>query len=192
MIDDIDLPGFTDPVAGAQSSFRALLAAMAVPGSLHKAGIGLTPPAPLAPATAAALLTMVDGEAPLSLDPAAEAARRWIAFHCGAAFTEPNRARFALALACPDLGSLSKGSDEGPEDSCTVILQLHGLGTGRPYRLFGPGLRQPVVLHVEGLPADFAPRWAANHALFPRGVDMVLCAGTTLVALPRSVMVENA
>jgi len=48
----------------------------------------------------------------------------------------------------------------------------------------------PVVLEIDGLPADFAARWAANHALFPRGVDVILCAGTSVAALPRSVTVE--
>lgn len=192
MIGDIDLPGFTDPVAGAQSSFRALLSAMAVPGSVHEAGIGLTPPAPLAPATAAVLLTMVDGEAPLALDAAAEPCRGWIAFHCGAMFTDAGRAHFALALTCPDFANLNAGTDEGPEESCTLILQVKALGSGTAFRLSGPGLQRSALLNVDGLPVDFAARWAANAALFPRGIDIVLCAGTTLAALPRSVMVENA
>lgn len=192
MMQDIDLPGFADPVAGAQSAFRALLSAMAVPGSLHEAGTGLASPNPLAPATAAVLLTMVDGESPLFLDTAAEPARAWVAFHCGAAFTNATHARFALALSCPDLATLPTGTDEGPEESCTLILQIPQLGTGTPFRLTGPGLREPTRLRVDGLPEDFPARWAANHALFPRGIDIVLCAGTTLCALPRSVKLENA
>jgi alpha-D-ribose 1-methylphosphonate 5-triphosphate synthase subunit PhnH len=48
-----------------------------------------------------------------------------------------------------------------------------------------------VVLHAAGLPGDFVARWAANHALFPRGVDLVLCAGERLAALPRSVAIEE-
>ena len=192
LIQDIDLPGFTDPVRDAQSAFRALLSAMAVPGSLHEAGTGLASPSPLAQATAAALLTMVDGESPLFLDPAAESARAWIAFHCGAAFTDPARARFAVALSCPDLSTLPAGTDEGPEESCTLFLQISQLGTGTPFRLTGPGLREPTLLRADGLPENFAARWAANHALFPRGIDIVLCAGTTLAALPRSVKLENA
>lgn len=192
MIADIDLPGFADPVAGAQTAFRAMLAAMAVPGSLHAAGNGLIPPAPLHAATAAVLLTIVDGETPLRLDPAASSAKDWIAFHCGAVFTDAAHARFALAFTCPNLSDLNAGSDEGPEESATLILQVHALGRGTPYRLSGPGLAAPAILTVDGLPEDFGTRWAANHALFPRGIDIVLCAGTTIAALPRSVKLENA
>jgi len=189
---DVDLPGFADPVTDAQATFRALLAAMATPGSLHTAGMGLTPPAPLAPATASVLLTMVDGEAPLALDETTEPVRAWIAFHCGAAFVPQAQARFAVSLACPDLADLPSGTDDGPEESCTLILQVRALGTGTPFRLSGPGLRVPVTLEVSGLPEDFAARWAANHRIFPRGIDIVLCAGKTLTALPRSVKLENA
>jgi len=189
---DIDLPGFTDPVADAQAAFRALLSAMAVPGSIHAVGAGLVAPAPLAPATAAVVLSMVDGEAPLALDAASDAARAWIAFHCGATFTALAQARFILAQSCPDLSTLHAGSDDGPDESATVILQVGALGSGTAYRLSGPGLREPTVLRVTGLPGDFAARWAANHGLYPRGVDVVLCAGTQLAALPRSVKVENA
>ena len=62
----IDLPGFADPVAGAQSCFRAVLAAMATPGSVHPAGEGLVPPAPLGAAMAAVLLSLVDGDTTLA------------------------------------------------------------------------------------------------------------------------------
>ena len=187
---DVFLPGFADPVAGAQSAFRAVLGAMSRPASLHAAGANLTPPAPLDPATAAVLLALVDGESPISLDPAAVAARAWIAFHCGATFDAP--ARFALALSCPDLASLPAGSHEAPEDSCTLILQVRALGTGAKFRVSGPGLRVPEIFAVDGLPPDFPARWQANHGLFPRGVDLILCAGTQLAALPRSTQLESA
>src|SRR5581483_12345526 len=51
-------PGFAEPVAGAQACFRAVLDAMARPGCIRRAGIDLSPPSPLAPATAAVLLTL--------------------------------------------------------------------------------------------------------------------------------------
>jgi alpha-D-ribose 1-methylphosphonate 5-triphosphate synthase subunit PhnH len=52
-------------------------------------------------------------------------------------------------------------------------------------------LRVPASLSVDGLPAGFASAWQENHALFPRGVDIVLCAGTSLAALPRSVALQE-
>ena len=187
---DIAHPGFADPVAGSQACFRAVLDAMARPGAVRAAGQGLTPPAPLDPATAAVLLTLVDAETPLLIGDGFAPVRDWVAFHCGAGFAEASGCAFALCGALPDFDSVSTGSHLAPEESATVILQVAALGRGAPYRLSGPGLREPVVLEVDGLPGDFVARWAANHALFPRGVDVILCAGTSVAALPRSVTVE--
>ncbi len=185
-----DRPGFADPVAEAQTCFRAVLDAMARPGAVREAGSGLEPPAPLCPSAAAALLTLIDHETPLWLDPEARAAGAWVAFHCGAGFAEPDAAAFLLALRLPRFDGLRLGSDEAPEESATVILQLPRLGAGPQFRLSGPGLPGPTEFAAEGLPANFAALWAGNRALFPRGVDLVLCAGTQLAALPRTVTVE--
>jgi alpha-D-ribose 1-methylphosphonate 5-triphosphate synthase subunit PhnH len=188
----IDLPGFADPVGEAQSCFRAVLDAMARPGTRHAAGLGLKPPAPLDPATAAVLLTLVDGETALALDADFAPAAAWIAFHCG---VTPGAARgtagFVLARALPELSALARGTDEAPEESATVILQVAALGTGPAFMLAGPGLARPARFAAEGLPADFAARWAANHGLYPRGVDLILCAGSALAALPRSLRVSE-
>ena len=75
----ISLPGFANPVGEAQMTFRAVLDAMARPGTMHRAGPDLTAPAPLDPATAAVLLTLVDNEAPLWIDHEAAAAGDWLA-----------------------------------------------------------------------------------------------------------------
>lgn len=189
----IDLPGFADPVTDAQGCFRAVLDAMARPGRIHEAGVGLTPPALLAPASAAVLLTLVDHETPLWLDPDAAASREWIAFHCGAPLaTGPEACAFALALSLPDLALLPAGSHEAPERSATIILQVRAFEGGRRFRLEGPGLREPTILAIDGLPVEFAGVWDRNRARFPLGVDMILCAGTRLAALPRTVMVREA
>lgn len=188
----IDLPGFAEPVTDAQATFRAVLDAMARPGTLHQAGARLAASVPLDHATAAVLLTMADNETPLWLDQTAAPARDWLAFHCGAVIVAaPGVARFAVALSWPDLSRFAVGSHEAPEESTTLILQVAALGRGNRYRLSGPGLREPAALLVGGLPARFIADWRQNHALFPRGVDIVLCAGTTLAALPRSVSIEE-
>jgi alpha-D-ribose 1-methylphosphonate 5-triphosphate synthase subunit PhnH len=189
----VSLPGFADPVRDAQATFRAVLDAMARPGRLHQAGQNLTVPTPLDRATAAVLLTLIDNETPLWVDPDAAAARDWLAFHCGAAIIDaPADATFVLALSMPNLAELPGGTHETPEGSATLILQVPALGTGTRYRLSGPGLRVPAPLAVNGLPEDFVRIWQENHALYPRGIDVVLCADTTLTALPRSVAIQEA
>jgi alpha-D-ribose 1-methylphosphonate 5-triphosphate synthase subunit PhnH len=185
-------PGFADPVADAQACFRAVLDAMARPGRVYETG-GATAPAPLCAAAGAALLTLADHETPVWLGPGLHGARGWIAFHTGAAVaTAPDRAVFGAALALPDLSAFPNGTDEAPETSATVIVQVASLASGARFVLEGPGLRTPGVLSVDGLPADFAAIWQANHAQFPRGVDLILCAGNRLAALPRSVTVKDA
>jgi alpha-D-ribose 1-methylphosphonate 5-triphosphate synthase subunit PhnH len=186
-----DRPGFADPVADAQATFRAVLDALARPGRIHPAGVGLAAPAPLAPATAALLLTLVDADTPIWLAPTLAAARNWIVFHCGASVVaDPGAAAFVVSTELPPLDRLAAGSDEAPEAGASVILQLAGLGTGPRMRLAGPGLAAPSLFAATGLGAGFVAAWGANRALFPRGVDLLLCAGTALAALPRSVSVE--
>jgi alpha-D-ribose 1-methylphosphonate 5-triphosphate synthase subunit PhnH len=189
----IELGGFADPVADAQAIFRAVLDAMAHPGRICPAGFGFHPPAPLDQSTAAVALTLIDQETPLYLDADARSAGPWLAFHVGASIiANQERAAFVLTLSCPDLAALATGSDEAPETSTTLILQVAALGRGTTYRISGPGLAEPSILRATGLPDDFVGSWRRNHALFPRGVDMVLCAGDQLTALPRSVTLEAA
>jgi alpha-D-ribose 1-methylphosphonate 5-triphosphate synthase subunit PhnH len=184
--------GFSDPAAESQACFRAVLDAMARPGRIHRIHGPADPPPPLGPATAAALLTLVDNETPLWLGDGTNDAAEWIAFHCGAPIiSDPRTASFALALTMPDLTTLPAGTHEQPENSATLILQVAALGQGAALRLNGPGLREPSTLRANGLPRDFATRWQANHALYPRGVDLILCAQDSVAALPRSIAVED-
>ena len=189
----VTLAGFADPVIDAQACFRAVLDAMARPGSIHSVGGTLVAPELLCPAAAAVVLTLVDGETSIFIDPAFADAADWVRFHCGVTPScDASVAAFVLATDLPDLGRLGCGSDEGPEDSATVIIQVAALGAGDAFTLMGPGLQHARTLRVAGLPADFAARWAENHKLFPRGIDLILCAGDRLVALPRSLTVREA
>jgi alpha-D-ribose 1-methylphosphonate 5-triphosphate synthase subunit PhnH len=183
--------GFADPVPDAQRCFRAVLDAMSHPGRIARV-TGATPPAPLGLAAGAVLLTLVDHETPLWLDPAVRAARGWIEFHCGAPIvTDPAACAFALSSGLPDLHRLPAGTHESPEHSATAICEVGSLGAGQTFRLSGPGLRAPGELRVAGLPGDFVSIWRRNHARFPCGVDLILCAGDRLTALPRTVAIEE-
>lgn len=188
----IALPGFADPVVDAQRCFRAVLEAMSRPGTLHHVGGNLRGPPPLAPSAAAVLLTLTDGDTPVWLAAPFAEARDWIAFHCGATIMPRIQdAAFAVADEMPDLAMLNTGSDEIPEDGATLILQVRGFERGMKLRLAGPGLAAPATVAVDGLPAGFVAAWEANHALYPRGIDLILCAEETLAAFPRSLRITE-
>lgn len=189
---DLDLPGFADPVAGAQATFRTVLDAMARPGRIATAGMDLTPPTPLGQAAAAVLLALVDHDTKLFITPEYERTREWVAFHSGASFAaELCDSAFVLARTMPDIAAIPAGSYEAPEQSATLILEVASLTQGARYRLSGPGLRSPAILSVDGLAADFVALWSENRQQYPRGVDLILCAGAALAALPRSITIEH-
>lgn len=189
------LAGLTDPTLDSQRIFRSLLEAMAHPGRIVDVAVELQAPSPLHPAAAAACLTMLDFDTPLWLDEAAARpdAVEWLRFHSGAPIvSRPQAARFALIAdpqGMPD--TFDSGTAEYPERSATLIVQVQSLlgGTGR--RLRGPGIADEARLEVAGLPDAFWTWMAANHALFPCGVDVVLSAGRVIAALPRTTEVEG-
>jgi alpha-D-ribose 1-methylphosphonate 5-triphosphate synthase subunit PhnH len=184
--------GFGDPVQDTQRCFRSVLEAMSRPGRIATVA-GVEPPGPLCVASAAVLLTLIDRETAFWLDPDAGSARAWIAFHCGApADGLPADAAFALSLGLPDLARFNPGTHEGPETSATIVVQLLSLTGGAPLRLRGPGLKDSATIAPVGLPADFPAIWHRNRELFPAGIDLILCAGNTLAALPRTVTVQEA
>jgi alpha-D-ribose 1-methylphosphonate 5-triphosphate synthase subunit PhnH len=185
-------PGFADPVQDSQACFRATLDAMARPGRVHALAAAVDPPDMLDPATAAVLLTLADAETPLWLDAAAARAQEWIAFHCGSPRAAADAAALALALQPVRLDGFAAGTDDAPELGATLILQVAALGSGTAFVLSGPGLATPARLEVDGLPDGFVSEWAANHGLFPRGVDIILCAGDRVAALPRTVQIREA
>jgi len=183
-------PAFADPVLGAQAAFRAVLDAMSRPGRIQRI-TSLVPPAPLVPAAAAALLALADSAMPVWTD-SGEEARAWLAFHAGAPFAAAREAAFLLATGAPPaLATLDCGTEEEPERGATLILQVASLAEGRGWRLTGPGIEREHRLLVEGIAPGFAAERAALAPLFPRGVDVILCAGEALAALPRTIKLEE-
>jgi len=183
------LAAFANPVLDAQAAFRALLAAMSRPGTVRALAALPESPAGLSPAAAALLLTLVDSETPLALA-GGTAARDWVSFHCGAKLVAPQKARFVLDPGCRLL-DLDPGTEEEPEQGATLLLEVDALVGGSGWHLTGPGVRGEARLCVVGAPPDFLADWAANHARFPRGVDVILCAGSRIAALPRSLKIAR-
>lgn len=189
-------PGLADPVLDSQRIFREILRAMSEPGRVI--ALSLTPPAPapLHPAAVAVALALLDVETPLWLDQAARGPEilAHLRFHCGCPIVDdPAQARFALVAEAdrlPALEEFDAGSAEYPDRSATLILQVESLVGGRGRRLSGPGIASEARLQIDGLPGRFWEALRANHARFPRGIDVVLTAGATLAALPRTTRVE--
>jgi alpha-D-ribose 1-methylphosphonate 5-triphosphate synthase subunit PhnH len=185
--------GFAEPVLAAQSTFRTVMDAMARPGTVRPLA-GIAAPAPLSPVAAAIALTLLDYETPFWLDAplaAAPEVARWISFHTGAARTaDPARAAFAFvadSAAPPPFETFALGSQEYPDRSTTLVLQVERLSEDNGLMLRGPGIAGSRRLAAAPLPADFLDRWSENRALFPRGVDLVLATADAVAALPRSV-----
>jgi alpha-D-ribose 1-methylphosphonate 5-triphosphate synthase subunit PhnH len=189
--------GLADPVLDSQRIFRAVLDAMSHPGRVVSLGLEGVPIPPLYPATLAIYLALVDFETPLWLDAAGRTAEMsaHLRFHCGCSLVDdPARARFAVVAApaaMPEFDRFDPGTDEYPDRSATVIVQARTLAAGAGRRLTGPGIVSDVLLDADGLPARFWEGLRANHDRFPRGVDVLLTAGTSLVALPRTTRVEG-
>jgi alpha-D-ribose 1-methylphosphonate 5-triphosphate synthase subunit PhnH len=191
--------GFADPVLDAQSAFRTIMDAMARPGSVLAMRPLVAPPSPLGAATGAVACTLIDADTPFWLDPmlsAHETLGVWLGFHTGArAASTPVSAAFALigdAMSMPPLDQFAQGSQDYPDQSTTLILQLESLTEGAPLTFEGPGIKGRYSIAPKGLPADFARQWHDNGKRFPRGVDLILTAADAIACLPRTTRLIQA
>jgi alpha-D-ribose 1-methylphosphonate 5-triphosphate synthase subunit PhnH len=189
-----ELPaGFKDKVLSAQSTFRAVMDAMARPGSVQRITTAVDGPAGVMQGTAAIALTLFDHDTPVWLDQAMSATpnvAKWLKFHTSApVVADSSICSFALIGEAPQLPALDRfsfGSNEYPDRSATLILQVGSLTQGPAYELRGPGIDGTALLQAVIQPHDLLERFAINAALFPRGIDVVLVHDDRLVAIPRT------
>jgi alpha-D-ribose 1-methylphosphonate 5-triphosphate synthase subunit PhnH len=189
-----ELPaGFADKVLSAQSTFRSVMDAMARPGTVQRIVAAAGGPAAMMRGTAAIALTLFDHDTPVWLDPAMAATSevtKWLKFHTGApVVTDSSICSFALiddGGELPELDRFSFGTDEYPDRSATLILQVESLTEGPAFDLSGPGIDGTTVLQATTKPPALFERLAINATLFPRGIDVVLVADDAIVAIPRT------
>jgi len=182
--------GFADPAREASRAFRAILDAMARPGTVSRVD-GAAPPVPFDAAMGAAALTLCDPDAPVWLAPGwgSTALAGWLGFHCGAPVVESaNQAMFAFgpveALAPADRFAI--GTPENPHLSATLICGVSAF-EGPGLRLSGPGVDGETVLPMSRNDcAAVSALLAPQRGLFPLGRDLILCCGDRLAAIPRS------
>jgi alpha-D-ribose 1-methylphosphonate 5-triphosphate synthase subunit PhnH len=188
--------GFNDPQLDAQRVFRQLLQAMARPGQIVPIDRLPEAPKPLSGAAAALALTLFDLDTPIWLDEALRtAAGDYLAFHTGAPVTaDIAEAAFVLVTDgkhLPDLAKVARGDPEYPERAATIIVQVERMRIEAGHRLRGPGILGHVDIGVDGLAPEYWAVVRANQKLFPLGFDAVLVAGDMVLALPRTVVLDE-
>ncbi len=185
--------GFADKVLSAQSTFRSVMDAMARPACVQRIVATAGTPAAMMRGSAAIALTLFDHDTPIWLDAAMSATTdvsKWLKFHTSApVIADSSIASFALIgdpASLPSLDRFAFGSNEYPDRSTTLILQVESLTQGTLFELRGPGIDGTATLRAEIQPQDLFERLAVNSALFPRGIDVVLVHDDAIVAIPRT------
>ncbi len=163
----------------ANAAFEALLNGMARPGSVQ--------PLP-EPGFSPVIAALIDRECVVH---AADPLVTGRLMETGARIGAPEEADYLFCAADEAEGLLDvsrTGSDHDPDDGATLIVSTtFGPGTG--LRLTGPGIETHTAVSVGGPEAGFwHKRTRTIH--YPKGVDLVLIEGTSLVGIPRSSDVE--
>jgi alpha-D-ribose 1-methylphosphonate 5-triphosphate synthase subunit PhnH len=187
---------FADPAFEAQSVFRILMNCFARPGTIGRLASAVYPPSPLGMASGAVALTLCDHDTPVWFSPALSksAVPQWVAFHTGAATTAiKDEARFAFVErggSVPGFDQFALGTQEYPDRSTTLVIEVEALKGGQPLIAHGPGIKSEITIAPKGLPDPFLDFWAANRAIFPRGIDLILTARDLVLCLPRTTKLE--
>ena len=196
---DIGLDGgFPEPARQAQSSFRAIMDALANSGTITKFADMASAHGPLTGELVSALLTLSDQDTPIWLSdelrqtPGVEG---FVAFHTGAPIvSETGHAVFAFVGAArelPPLDTFNLGTQEYPDRSTTIVLGVSAFEGGGELVIRGPGIKDHGHISPLGLPTGFVAQWAANRELFPRGVDLLLVGDGAVMGLPRSTRIAE-
>lgn len=187
------LKGFPDPVHDAQSVFRATLTALSNPGRQVPLDSSIDSPPRFYANTAAIALTLFDCDTPVWLQNNDEDTVEYLGFHCGCPITGmTGEAAFAVitdAKETPSLAVFNPGSDEYPDRSTTVLIQVGDFAGRVSRQITGPGIEHARFIAIPDLSPTFWRSVESNHALYPRGVDILFISERYVVGLPRSTRV---
>ena len=149
-------------VTTRHQAFRALLAALAMPGSRHP----------------------IPGPEPLALILDSLYADVEIALQCGAIIIA------ASQLTPETIERAPRGTELEPETAATLFLQADEQTRWEPVVLQGPGIQSPMRTKVPLSRASLEARARACNS-FPLGIDIVAVDhDANVLALPRTTRVE--
>lgn len=187
--------GFSDPVIATQRCFRRMAVAMSEPGTRVQMP-EVTASSTVSAAAVAVLLTLTSHDTPLFIDPAFddEALVQLLKLHTNPPIvTRPEEAKFALLNGCQsacDPTAFFCGTDEVPESSATLIVDVEQLTSFHELMLTGPGISTYRVISPV-LPLALEGYLCSRPHAFPLGIDIILTSGDEVIAIPRTTQVEE-
>ncbi|MFE5813330.1 phosphonate C-P lyase system protein PhnH [Streptomyces sp. NPDC056479] len=181
------------PPAQAQGVFRAVLDALARPGTVTRVPAAVAAEVPSALLPVLALADLGTGIRVLEED----GAGLWsdvVSVATNAPVVPLEQARLVAAVrpvAPEEILRLARGAADTPEDGAVLCLPVSALEGGpRTWRLSGPGVPGEREVAPDGLPDGFVEARAEAVGGFPAGVDLMLAAPDgSLMGLPRSTTV---
>jgi len=187
--------GFAATVLDSQAVFRRALHALSRPGEIVQIDCSAGLPSCLHAAAGALLLVLLDQDTRVWFTPSIDdQAISYLRFHTGCVLverqTDADVAVVGAAHDLPPLASFALGTEEYPERSATVVVQVETLTTDAGWTLQGPGIARQASLAAGGLDEVFVREWRAVQRFFPRGMDLFLACGARLAGLPRTTRIE--
>jgi alpha-D-ribose 1-methylphosphonate 5-triphosphate synthase subunit PhnH len=175
----------------SQRIFRAVLDALARPGTLHRLPAAAGYPAALLP-----LLALADLSTPACVLADGGAWSGTVRALTSAPVTVLGEARLVAALrpvTDDELSEIRVGTAMAPEEGALVTLAVGGFPPNGPTCLLaGPGISGRRELRVAGLPVGFTRARRRLTQAFPAGADFLLVAPDgTMAGLPRTTLMEE-
>lgn len=189
------LAGFDRPSLAAQQCFRAILAALAEPGSAQTLALPREVPSACEPGIASIGLALLDSSTSFHVCEL-PGLSDYFRFHTGAVDTEPQNAQWVFSSAANPamlalIASLNMGSLESPEQASTLVLQLEAAPQDRVnLSLRGPGIQGVKGVPSFGMRPEFWTWRCAARERYPLGLDLLFVFGSQVWALPRSTAIE--
>ncbi len=177
-----------------QRTFRALLDAMARPGTIQ----ALPQARPADGAWGSALIVMqclLDHEVTFAVEADDRSVHEQILRRTGARSAPLATADYVLADAAHALAAFEaaiEGDVEEPERSATVVVHVDAVGSGALRAvLSGPGIQTVQPLVLDGLNVVALRALIERNAVYPTGIDTIFVDPQGRVAcLPRSTRIE--
>jgi alpha-D-ribose 1-methylphosphonate 5-triphosphate synthase subunit PhnH len=185
-----------DEVLDAQRGFRAMLGALARPGTVLRMPAAPQVAPGVDPRLAQIAHVLLDREVTFATVDAAPLAQ-YLSTATGSRWVDAETADYVFACGASPLGALARlqvGTPEFPEAGATVVLSVEVLcaapagARGMGVVLSGPGIESETGVGIDGLHRENLETFARRNADYPLGIDMFLVSALgDVLGLPRTV-----